>query len=75
LVDLDGEAGEGERLAGGLPVFFYEGSQFGPSVEGGAADAGAGGDVVEGDRCAAGGELSAGLLDAESQVAAHADAA
>ena len=55
LVDLDGEAGEGERVAGLLAVFLDEGAEFGAPVEGGAADAGEGGDGVEGDG-AAGGE-------------------
>ena len=50
LVDLGVEAGEGEGFAGGLAVFFNNCSQFRSPVEGRAADGGAGGDRVEGDR-------------------------
>ena len=41
LVYLDGEAGEGERVAVALAVFFDEGAQLGVAVESGPADAGA----------------------------------
>src|SRR5437016_11238924 len=40
LVDLDGQPGEGQRVAEALPVFPDDGAQFGVPVEGGAADAG-----------------------------------
>ena len=60
LVDLGVEAGEGEGFAGGLAVFVNNCSQFRSPVEGRAADGGAGGDRVEGDRGALGGEVTAG---------------
>ena len=49
LVDLDLESGQGERVAAVSAVFFDDGAQFGAPVEGGATDAGVGGDGVEGD--------------------------
>lgn len=63
LVDLGVEAGEGEGFAGGLAVFFNNCSQFRSPVEGRAAQAGADGDRVEGDRSALGGEVTAGSFD------------
>jgi len=54
LVDLDGQAGEGERFAGLLAVFFDERPELGAAVEGGPADAGEGGDGVGGDGFAVG---------------------
>src|SRR5664279_205929 len=68
LVDLDGQAGEGERFAGLLAVFLDQGAELGTPVEGGPADAGEGGDGVGGDGCAVGGELGAGVFDAEDVV-------
>ena len=71
LVDLDGEAGEGEGVALVLAVFVDDGAQFGVAVEGGAADAGACGDLGGGDGLAGGEQVLAGLLDAGGEVAGH----
>src|SRR6478752_4244012 len=68
LVDLDGQAGEGERVAGLLAVFLDQGAEFGAPVEGGPADAGEGGDGVGGDGFVVGGELGACLFDAADVV-------
>jgi|SRR5271166_2956789 len=71
LVDLDLQAGEGERVSAALAVFFDDGAQFGAPVEGGAADPDAGGDRVEGDVVTVGEELSAGLFDADGELVDH----
>ena len=49
LVDLDGEAGQGGGVASAVAVLVDDGAQVGPTVEGGPADAGRGGDLGEGD--------------------------
>src|SRR5512144_150806 len=72
LVDLHGEAGEGQCVAGVLSVFFHEGAEFGSAVEGGSADTGPLGDGVEGDRFAGAEEVAAGLFDALCQCRSHA---
>ena len=63
LVDLDGEAGQGGGILAAGAVLFDDGAQVGPPVEGGAADAGAGGYLGEGDGLPGGGQLGAGGLD------------
>jgi hypothetical protein len=63
LVDLDGEAGQGGGVASAGAVLVGDGAQVGPPVEGGAADAGACGDLSEGDGLPGGGEFGAGGLD------------
>ena len=68
LVDLDLQAGEGECVPAALTVFFDDGSEFGTSVEGGAADADTCGYLAEGDLGAVGEELLAGLFDADGEV-------
>ena len=68
LVDLDGQAGEGERFAGLLAVLLDQRAELGTPVEGGPADAGESGDGVGGDGFAVGGELGAGLFDADDVV-------
>jgi hypothetical protein len=52
LVNLHGETGEGEGVAGVLAMLVDEGSEFGSAVEGRSADTGLLGDGVEGDRFA-----------------------
>jgi len=63
LVDLDGEAGQGGGVASAGAVLVDDGAQAGPPVEGGPADAGACGDLSEGDGLPSGGEVGAGGLD------------
>jgi hypothetical protein len=63
LVDLDGETGQGAGVAAAGAVFLDGGAQVGPPVEGGAADAGAGGYFGERDGLPGGGEPGAGGLD------------
>ena len=63
LVDLDGETGQGGGVVAAGAVFFDDGAQVGAPVEGGAADAGAGGYFGEGDGLSGGGQLGAGGLD------------
>ena len=62
-VDLDGRAGQGGGVAAAGAVLLDDGAQVGPPVEGGPADAGAGGYVGERDGLPGGGELGAGGLD------------
>ena len=64
LVDLDGQAGQGGGVASARAVLVDDGAQVGAPVEGGAADAGAGGDLAEGDGLPGGCEGGAGGLDA-----------
>lgn len=68
VVYVGGEAGEGVCLAVAVAVFLDDGTQLGVAVEGGAAESGAGGDLVEGDRLADGDEVEAGLFDAVDPV-------
>ena len=63
LVDLDGQAGQGGGILAAGAVLVDDGAQVGPPVEGGAADAGARGDLAEGDGLPGRGELGAGGLD------------
>jgi hypothetical protein len=63
LVDLDGETGQGGGVLAAGAVFLDDGAQVGPPVEGGAADAGAGGYFGERDGLPGGGQLGAGGLD------------
>jgi len=63
LVDLDGKTGQGAGILAAGAVFLDDGAQVGPPVEGGPADAGAGGYFGEGDRLPGGGQLGAGGLD------------
>ena len=63
LVDLDGQPGQGGGLAPAGAVLVDGGAQRVPPVEGGAADARAGGHVPEGDGLPGGGQLGAGGLD------------
>jgi hypothetical protein len=63
LVDLDGESGQGGGVASAGAVLLDDGAQVGPPVEGGPADAGARGDLTEGDGLPGCGELGAGGLD------------
>jgi hypothetical protein len=63
LVDLDGEASQGGGVVAAGAVLLDDGAQVGSPVEGGPADAGAGGYFVEGDRLPGGGQLGAGGLD------------
>jgi hypothetical protein len=73
LVDLNVEAGEGEGVSAVLAVFLDDGAQFWAAVEGGTADAGTGGDFVEGDFGSGGEQVVAGLFDAEGElVGGHA---
>jgi hypothetical protein len=64
LVELGGEAGEGELLPGGVAVAVDDRAELAAAVEGGAADPGAVGNASEGDRLSAAGEIGAGLPDA-----------
>jgi len=63
LVDLDGEAGQGGGVASAGAVLVDDGTQVGAPVEGGPADAGARGDLAEGDGLPGRGELGAGCFD------------
>jgi len=63
LVDLDGQAGQGGGVLAAGAALVDDGAQVGPPVKGGPADAGAGGDLAEGDGLPGCGQLSAGGLD------------
>ena len=63
LVDLDGETGQGGGVVAAGAVFLDDSAQVGPPVEGGPADAGAGGYFGEGDGLPGRGEFGAGGLD------------
>jgi hypothetical protein len=63
LVDLHGQAGQGGGVASAGAVLVDERAQVGPPVEGGPADAGACGDLSEGDGLPGGGEFGAGGFD------------
>ncbi len=63
LVDLDCETGQGGGVVAAGAVLVDDGAQVGPPVEGGPADAGAGGYVGKGDGLPGGGEFGAGGLD------------
>jgi hypothetical protein len=63
LVDLDGEAGQGGGVASAGAVLVDERAQVGPPVEGGAADPGEDGYLVEGDGLPGGGQFGAGGLN------------
>jgi hypothetical protein len=63
LVDLDGETGQGGGVVAAGAVFRDDSAQVGPPVEGGPADAGAGGYFGEGDGLPGRGEFGAGGLD------------
>jgi hypothetical protein len=71
LLDLGDEPGEGVCFAVAVAVVFDDGAQLGVAVEGGAAEPGAGGDLVEGDGLVCGDKVEAGLLDALEAVLAH----
>jgi hypothetical protein len=60
LVDLHGETGQGGGVASAGAVLVDERAQVCPPVEGGAADPGEGGHLVEGDGLPGGGEFGAG---------------
>jgi len=67
--DLVGEPGECVRFAAAGAVFLDDGAEFLVSVERGAAQAGALGDVIEGDWQGGEDEFGAGVFDAvASQV-------
>jgi len=72
LVELDGKPGEGKRLAGVLSVFFHDGAELRPAVEGGPSNPGSVGDRRKGDRCTRGSEFTADLLDAFDEGERHA---
>ena len=63
LIDLDGETGQGGGVVAAGAVFLDDGAQLGVAVEGGPADAGAGGYFGERDGLPGGGQLGAGGLD------------
>jgi hypothetical protein len=63
LVDLDGKAGQGGGVPAAGAVFLDDGAQVGSPVEGGAADARAGGYFVERDGLPGSSEVGAGCLD------------
>ncbi len=48
--DLGDQPGEGAGFPSARAVFLDDGAEVGVAVEGGSAEAGAGGDAVEGDR-------------------------
>jgi hypothetical protein len=60
LVDLHGQAGQGGGVASAGTVLVDERAQVGPPVEGGAADPGDDGYLVEGDGLPGGGQFGAG---------------
>ena len=62
--DLGGESGEGVGFLAAGAVFFDDGAQVGVAVEGGSPEAGAGGDLVEGDGLSGENDCGAGVLDA-----------
>jgi hypothetical protein len=63
LVDLDGQAGQGAGILAAGAVFLDDGTQVGPPVKRGPADARTGGYFPERDRLPGGGQLGAGGLD------------
>jgi hypothetical protein len=63
LVDLDGKAGQGGGVPAAGAVFLDDGAQVGSPVEGGAADARAGGYFPERDGLPGSSEVGAGCLD------------
>jgi len=63
LVDLHAQAGQGAGILAAGAVLVDDGAQVGSPVKRGAADAGAGRDLAEGDGLSGRGELGAGGLD------------
>jgi hypothetical protein len=61
--DLGGDTGQGVRFASACAVLFDQGAQGWCAVEGGAADSGASGYLVEGDGLPAEDEFGAGVFD------------
>jgi hypothetical protein len=61
--DLGGEPGQCVRFLAAGAVFFDDSAQVCVAVEGGSAESGAGGDVIEGDEFSGENDCGAGVFD------------
>ncbi|HEY2793183.1 MAG TPA: hypothetical protein VGJ28_12535, partial [Micromonosporaceae bacterium] len=68
MPDLGSQSGQGVRFAASGTVFFNDGAQLWIAVEGGAAEAAASSDVVEGDWLSGKDQFGAGILEALAPI-------
>ena len=63
-----GEPGQGVRFPAAGAVFFDDSAQVGVAVEGGSAESGAGGDLIEGHLLSGENDCGAGIFDVLSAL-------